>query len=213
MGWSFRPTWMVASMLLFVIPGGRRDHQDQKRRAWPRRTGIRTMADDKKLTPRGEDFRQLVQRGGAARRAGRLLTRARQYGDSAVGVWHLGEHAAGPGRHVQGDGARERILPPSHPDVLHRKGEGARRGLRSGAGRCHAGRREGARGAVRHPADVRDDHLLDVRQVGAELSGPPDPHESVGKRHAVGDAHAPLLAYRRVPLAGGPHGSRNRRGG
>ena len=21
-GWSFRPTWMVASMLLFVIPGG-----------------------------------------------------------------------------------------------------------------------------------------------------------------------------------------------
>ena len=37
--------------------------------------------------------------------------------------------------------------------------------------------------------------------------------EPVGERRALGDAHAPLPAHDRVPLAGGPHGPRHARGG
>ncbi len=160
-----------------------------------------------------------------ARRDGRLLAREGLHGDPPQRLRHLGEHAEGPGRHVQGDGPRERLLPPLHPHVVPLQGGGARGGLRQGVRRGHAppprrgprGRRaprprERAGGAPRHPAHLRDRHVRHVLQVDQELPRPAAPPQPVGQRGAVGDAHAPLPAHHRVPLAGGPHGPRHPRG-
>ena len=46
------------------------------------------------------------------------------------------------------------------------------------------------------------------------LARPPDPHQPVGQRRALGEGDAALPAHHRVPLAGGPHPPRDRgRGG
>ncbi len=70
-----------------------------------------------------------------------------------------------------------------------------------------------AGGGVHHPAHQRDDHLGHVPQVDPELPRPAHPHQPVGQRHALGDAHAHVPAHHRVPLAGGAHRPRHRRGG
>ena len=46
-------------------------------------------------------------------------------------------------------------------------------------------------------------------QLGAELSRPAAAHQSVVQRRALGDAHAPVPAHDRVPLAGRPHRARD----
>ncbi len=84
--------------------------------------------------------------------------------------------------------------------------------LEAGPGR-QARARGRARGAARRAADVGDDHRRGVREVGAELSRPAAAHQPVGERRALGDAHAPVPAHDRVPLAGGPHRARDARGG
>ncbi len=163
--------------------------------------------------PRGR-LQRLVQRSRPARRARRLLARSRMHGHPPERLRHLGADAARPRRHVQGDGPRERVLPAVHSRELPAQGSRARRRLRAGGRRRHARRRQEARGAAHHPADVGDDHLLDVRQVGAELPRPAAAHEPVGERRPLGDAHASLPAHARVPLAGRAHRARHaRRGG
>ncbi len=57
----------------------------------------------------------------------------------------------------------------------------------------------------------RDDHRRRVRALGAELPRPADPHQSMGERRALGNAHAAVPAHDRVPLAGRPHGARDAR--
>ena len=150
--------------------------------------------------------------------------RARLHGDQAVGLRAVGEHPARARRHVQGDRPRERVLPAVHPAVASsrrrpRTSRASRRSARwsrttassrATASSCPTGR---ARGAAGRAADVGDDHRRDVREVGAELSRPAAAHQSVGERRALGDAHAPVPAHHRVPLAGGPHRARDRRGG
>ena len=54
------------------------------------------------------------------------------------GYAHLGEDAARPRPDVQGDRARERLLPALHPGELPEEGGGARRGLRAGVRGRHA---------------------------------------------------------------------------
>ena len=49
--------------------------------------------------------------------------------------------------------------------------------------------------------------------VGPELPRPAAAHQPVGQRAPLGDAHPPLCAHPRVPVAGGPHRARHRRGG
>ena len=92
-------------------------------------------------------------------------------------------------------GPPERLLPAVHPAELPRARGGARRGLREGVRGRHPRRRQGARGAARHPADVRDDHLRDVRQVDPELPRPAAAHQPVGQRRPLGDADAALPAH------------------
>lgn len=55
-------------------------------------------------------------------------------------------------------------------------------------------------------AHLGNDHLLDVRQVGAELSRPAVAVQPVGQRGALGNAHAVVPAHDGIPLAGRPHG-------
>ena len=64
----------------------------------------------------------MVQRAGAALRAGRLLAREGIDGHSAQRIRHLGTHAARPGRHVQGDGTPERVFPAADSRELHEEG-------------------------------------------------------------------------------------------
>ena len=139
---------------------------------------------------------------------------------------HLGEHAAGAGRHVQGHGARERLFPAVHPAELPAKGGRPRRGFcqrmrgrhASPAGAragWQAGPRSGlaARRAADRAADERNDHRRDVCQVGRVVSRPADPHQPMGQRRPLGAAHAAVPADDRVPLARRAHGPRHGRGG
>ena len=156
----------------------------------------------------------MVQRSGVARGARRLLAGARMHGHSPRRLRHLGAHAAHARRHVQGNGTSQRVFPVVHSAELSEQGGRARRGICAGDGGGHAWRREAARGAARRSAHLRDDHLCNVREVGAELSRPAVAHQSVGERRPLGDADAALPAHARVPLAGGAHGARDaRRGG
>ncbi len=70
-----------------------------------------------------------------------------------------------------------------------------------------------AGGAARRAAHLGDDHRRVVRQLGAELPRPAAAHQPVGQRRPLGAAHAALPAHHRVPLAGGAHRARHRRGG
>ena len=49
-----------------------------------------------------------------------------------------------------------------------------------------------------------------LREVGAVLPRSADPHQPVGQRRALGNAPASVPAHHGIPLAGRPHGPRNR---
>src|SRR5690606_14657775 len=123
----------------------------------PLRAGIviRHVEDAPSATPGGR-LLALVQRHRLPGRARRPQPGARQLRPAPLRLRDLGERAASPRRDVQGDGAREPLLPDAHPHELPRARGGARRGLRARARRRHPRRRQGARGAVRHQADVGD---------------------------------------------------------
>src|SRR5438067_78072 len=179
--------------------------------------------------PTRAGFQRVVQRRDHAGGAGGLLAGARLHGDPAARLPHLGADAAGAGRLVQGDRSSQRLLPAVHPDELPRQGSRARRGVREGsrAGDAHSpqGDREGwrpggdarprvgARGAARHTAHVRDDHLRDVRQVDSELPRSAAAPEPVVQHRALGVSDPAVLAHHRVSLAGGTYGARDGGGG
>ena len=170
------------------------------------------MADDK-LPKRSEDFsawyNEIVSRAELAEYSpvrGCMVIRPNGYG-----IWERMQRALDD--MFKDDRAPERVLPAVHPRELPHEGSGARRRLRAGAGGRDARRRQEARRAARRSSHVRDDHLLDVREVGAELPRSADADEPVGERRPLGDAHAPVPAHDGIPLAGGPHRARDRRGG
>ena len=145
-------------------------------------------------------------------RDGRQRPGPRHHGHPPVGVRDLGAHAGRARPPHQGGRRRERLLPALHPRVLPQARGGARRGLRARAGGRHPRRREGARGAAGRPAHQRDRDQPLLFQVGAEPPRPAAAHQPVGERGALGAAAAALPAHERVPLAGGPHGARDRGG-
>ncbi len=171
----------------------------------------------------------MVQRRRDAGRAGGLLPGARLHGHPAARLPLVGADAAGPGRHVQGDGPPERVLPAVHSDELSREGSRARGGLRERgrAGDAHpaqgyrqtgrAGRdarsRVGVGGAARGAAHVRNDHLRDVRQVDPELPRPAAPDEPVVQHRTVGAPDAVVPPHHGVSVAGRAHGACHRAGG
>ena len=172
------------------------------------------MADDKKLTTRAADFsawyNEVVLRAELADYSpvrGCMVIRPNGYG-----IWERMQRALDD--MFKATGHQNAYFPLFIPESFLQQGGGARRRVRARSRRRHARRRQEARGAARHPAHVRDDHLLDVREVGAELSRPAAAHQPVGERRALGDAHAALPAHDRIPLAGRPHRARHaRRGG
>ena len=64
-----------------------------------------------------------------------------------------------------------------------------------------------------HPADQRGDHRRVGQGLDPVLPRPAAADEPVEQRGALGAAHAPLPAHRRVPVAGGAHLPRHRAGG
>ena len=158
-------------------------------------------------------FQCLVQRADRPRGIGGLQPGTRLHGHPAERVRHLGADAEGAGPDVQGHRPPERLLPALHPAELPLARGGARRGFCARDRGRHPRRRQGAGGAARRPADLRDDHLRDVRQVDPELPRPAAPDQPMGQRRALGDAHAPVPPHDGVPLAGGPHRARHRGGG
>ncbi len=68
-----------------------------------------------------------------------------------------------------------------------------------------------ARRAAGRAADQRNHHRRDVRQVGAVLPRPADPHQPMGERRPLGAAHADVPSHDRVPLAGRAYGARHAR--
>ena len=135
------------------------------------------------------------------------------YGNPAARVPDLGAHAGCPGRHVQGDGTRECLFPPVHPRELPREGSRPCRGVFAADRGGHTRWRQGVGGAASHSADVRNDHLRDALEVGAELSGSAGSAQPVVQRRALGDAYPTLSSNDGVPVARRSYGTRHRGGG
>ena len=119
----------------------------------------------------------------------------------------------GAGRGVQEDRARERVPAGADPGEPAPEGEGPRGGLRPRVRLGHHGRQREAGGAAVHPAHLRDPVLRALRQHHPLLAGPAQAVQPVVQRAAVGEDLPPLPAPPGVPVAGGPHHARHRRGG
>ena len=165
------------------------------------------------ITPRSQDFSQLVPRRRPPRRARRLLAGQGLHGHPAVRLRDLGADPAGARRAVQGDRPRQRLLPAVHPREPAEQGGRARRGLRAAGRLRHPRRRRGARGEAGRPADLGSDHRHDVREVDAVVARSADPDQPVGERRPLGEGDAAVPAHDRVPLAGRAHRARDRRRG
>ena len=155
----------------------------------------------------------MVPRRRAPRGARRLLAGQGLHGHPPVRLRDLGADSAGVRPRVQADRARERVLPAVHPREPADEGSRARRGLRAAGRLRHARRRRRARGEARRPPDLGGDHRDDVREVGAVVARPADPHQPVGERRPLGEGDAAVPADDRVPVAGRAHGARDRGGG
>ena len=135
------------------------------------------------------------------------------HGHPAVRLRDLGADPARPRRALQGDRARERVLPAVHSREPPEEGGGARRGLRAAGRLGHPRRRRGARRAAR----VRPTSEAIIGTMYAKWIQSwrdlPDPHQPVGERRALGEGHASVPAHDRVPLAGRAHRARDRRRG
>ncbi len=123
---------------------------------------------------------------------------------------------------IKESGHENAYFPLPDSALLHRQGSRARGGLRQGDGggdapspqehrRQAAARSHGGTGrALHHPPDVGDDHRRFLLALDQEPPRPAAADQPVGKRDALGIAHAPVPAHQRIPLAGGPHRARER---
>ena len=137
----------------------------------------RQAPDRDHADPRGE-LPRVVPAGRQGRRPRRELAGPRLHGDQAVGLRALGEHPARARRHVQGDRARERLLPAVHPDVAssRRRPSTSRASPRSARSSRTTGSRPGKdgklvpAGELEEPLIVRptsrDDHRRDRSRSG-----------------------------------------------
>ena len=142
----------------------------------------------------------------------RLRAGPRVHDHPAVRLRDLGADPGGDGQTIQGDRSGERVLPDADPGEPAAERGGARGRLRAGSSLGDPGRDGEAAGAASGTPDFRNDLLLDVLQVGADLAGPADDVQPVVLGDALGEGNAPLPADERVPLAGRPHDPRDGRG-
>ena len=91
------------------------------------------------ITPAVRGLLALVPRRRAPGRAGRLLAGQGLHGHPAVRLRDLGTDPAAARRPLQGDRARQRLLPAVHPREPPAEGGRARRGVRAAGGVGHAG--------------------------------------------------------------------------
>ena len=163
------------------------------------------------ITPQSEDFSRWYL--DVVRRAELSDYHRGQglHGHPAVRLCDLGAHPAGARSAIQGDRARQRVLPALHPREPPDEGEGARRGLRAAGGVGDARWRRGAGRTARRPADVGSDHRHALREVDPVVARPASADQPVGERRAVGEGHAAVSADDRVPLAGRAHRPRDGR--
>ena len=146
------------------------------------------MADDKKLTTRAADFsawyNETVLRAELADYSpvrGCMVIRPRGYG-----IWERMQRQLDS--MFKDTGHENAYFPLLIPEsFMHKEAEHVE-GFSPELPSSRTAAEE-ARRAARHPPDVGDDHLRDVREMGAELSRPADPHQSVGERRALGNAN------------------------
>ena len=163
------------------------------------------------ITPRrDEDFPEWYQQ---VVRAADLAENSDVRGCMVIKPWgyaHLGEHAARARRHVQGDRARERVLPAVHPAELiwRRKPSTSRASRRNARWSRITGSKPAPkagcvprRGELEEPLVVRPTRETIIgatlREVGAELSRPADPDQPMGERRALGAAARACSCARR----------------
>ena len=192
--------------------GSDRDTGDTTTPAWPTPTCQEPETSFvTEITPRSQDFSRwyldVVRRAELADYSpvkGCMVIRPYGYA-----IWELIQQALDA--RIKATGHVNAYFPLFIPESLLTQGGRARRGLRAAGRVRHARRRRGARGEARRPADLGSDHRHDVREVGAVVARPADPHQPVGERRALGEGDAPVPAHDRVPLAGRAHRARDRR--
>ena len=164
------------------------------------------------LTPQSEDFprwyQDVMAKGEMAENGpvrGTMVIRP--YG------WSLWERMqAEIDARIKDTGAQNAYFPLFIPlSYLEREAEHVE-GFISGTRRRHARRRRGPRRTDRGAPDLRDRHRRVHGQVDPELPRPATAVESVEQRRSLGTAPAAVPALHRVPLARGPHRSRQLRG-
>ena len=133
--------------------------------------------------------------------------------DPPLRLRHLGVDARRARPTHQAHRPRQRLLPALRAQVAARPRGRARRGLRSAGGLGDPRRRQRARRAAGHPAHQRGHHRRGGEGLDPVLPRPAAADELVEQRGALGDAHAPVPAHDRVPVAGGAHLPRHRGGG
>ena len=162
----------------------------------------------------------MVPAGRPQCRDGGELRGPRLHGDPPLGLRPLGEDAGRPRCHVQGDRSQERLLPPLHPAQPSPEGGGACGGICQGM-RCGHPSPSRAQGweadscrrthrAARRAPHLRDDHRINLCQVGEVVPRPSDSAEPMGQCRPLGAASPSLPPHCRVSLAGGAHGPRDR---
>ena len=176
--------------------------------------------DDKKeapfvteITPRSEDFSRwytdVVRRAELADYSpvkGCMVIRPYGYA-----IWELIQQ--GLDRRIKATGHVNAYFPLFIPESLLSKEAEHVEGFAPQVAWVTQRRRRGARGAARHPADLRGDHRHDVREVDPVVARPARPHQPVGEHRPLGEGDAAVPAHDRVPLAGRAHRARDRRGG
>ena len=166
------------------------------------------------ITPQSEDFSRwyldVVRRAELADYSpvkGCMVIRPYGYA-----IWELIQQALD--RRLKASGHVNAYFPLFIPESLLMQGSRARRRLRAAGGVGHEGRRprcsrSGSPSVPTSEVDLRDD----VREVDSVVARPARSDQPVGERRALGEGDASLPAHHRVPLAGGPHGARDRAGG
>ena len=154
----------------------------------------------------------MVHRHRQKGRADGLLERQGLHDHPALRLRDLGEHPARARQPLQGDRPPERLHAALHPGVPPAEGKGPREGLCAGGGLGHRGRQRKAHGAPVRAPDERDPFLRALPEDHQVLPRPAEAVQPVVLRRALGKDDAPVPALLRVPVAGGPHDARDRRG-
>src|SRR5882762_1902109 len=167
--------------------------------------------DDKKVTPRSEDFaawyNDICLRAELADYSpvrGCIVFRP-----DGFAIWEALRDELD--KRIKKTGARNAYFPLFIEELPGKRGATCR-GLRARGRSRNSWRRQGARRAADRAADLRDDHQSYVLAVDPVASRSADDAQSMGQRRALGDADSDVPAHHGISLAGGSHCARDPRG-